>query len=655
MKQGKNKILKSVLCLSTVSTLLLGPQMISKSYAKETYSQVLGYENESASLSLTQIARYDSKMTDADGGVTEIVDYNTVTGWAYVVNGKSGKLTAIALKDLQKSEKMDLLDGNDIDIRSLVENDSFVYGDMTSVSVSHDGKTLAVAIQGENTNDQGRVALFECQKDGTLTLKNTVTVGVQPDMVTFTNDDQQVLTANEGEPRDGYGADIIDPKGSISVIDVNTQQVTTVDFSEFDAKRDELVEKGIVLKKNTTPSVDLEPEYIAVSDTKAYITLQEANAIAIMDLKTLKIENIYSAGLEDYSQIAVDIDKKDEKYAAKTYSSLRGIRMPDAISVYTVDGVDYLVTANEGDSREWNDYLNEKEINFGKGKTSPTGQITAENSGLTGKVIFFDTDDYDGLNKNNDYLFGGRSATLFKVTNQSLEEVYTTGNDFEAKTAQYLPEYFNCSNDDKTVDDRSGKKGPEAESVTIGTIDNQTYAFVGLERVGGIMVYDITNPEKTTFVNYINSRDFSADIAGDDSPEGMHFISAEESQTKQAQLVVAYEVSGTVGVYDLTKNKTTEVKPEEPDTEKPDTEKPDTEQPDTEKPDTQLPTTDDNQTPSIDSTGTDNQNSTQQQTQNKPSSLVKTDDPTSLYALVTVMVVSGTCAVIFMKKKKTTK
>lgn len=231
--------------------------------------------------------------------------------------------------------------------------------------------------------------------------------------------------------------------------------------------------------------------------------------------------------------------------------------MPDGISVYTVDGVDYLLTANEGDSREWGNYLNEDERNFGKGKTSPTGKITAENSGLTGKVVFFDTSDYDGLDSENDYLFGGRSFTIYKIGDNSVTEVFTSKNDFESKTSEYIPDYFNCSNDDKTIDDRSGKKGPEAETVIIGQIEDKTYAFVGLERIGGIMVYDITEPDKATFVNYINSRDFSSDIAGDDSPEGLHFISGEDSLTGEAQLVAAYEVLGTVGVYDVTLEKKT--------------------------------------------------------------------------------------------------
>ena len=214
------------------------------------------------------------------------------------------------------------------------------------------------------------------------------------------------------------------------------------------------------------------------------MTLQEANAIAAIDLNSLKVTGIYSAGYEDYSTVAVDIDKKDEAYDPKTYDSLRGIRMPDSIALYSVGGTDYVVTANEGDSREWGDYLNEDERDFKDGQTSPTGKITAKNSGLTGKVVFFDSSDYDGLDTNLDYLFGGRSFTVYKADGNGLTEVFDSGSDFEAKTAIYVPENFNCSNDDKSIDDRSGKKGPESESVTLGTVGEKTYAFVGLERVG---------------------------------------------------------------------------------------------------------------------------------------------------------------------------
>lgn len=534
-----------------------------------------GYENGNSPLNLTQIARYTSGQFNVDGGVMEIVAYNRANSFAYAINGQSGLLAAISLENLAAGSSVARLSGTDIDVKALVEaaDSSFRYGDMTSVAVSPDSATLAAALQAEGYNDAGRVALFTCNADGTLTLKDLVETGAQPDMVTFA-DNNTVLTADEGEPREGYGDGITDPRGSVTVVDVSALTSEVVGFDAFDDRRDVLAASGVVLKKGVNPSTDLEPEYIAVSGGKAYITLQENNAIAVLDLTSRTFDGIYSAGFEDYGVTPVDIDKKDDAYAPKTYGNLMGIRMPDAIAAFQAEGKTYLVTANEGDAREWGDedlgtfYLNEDERDFGdEGVTSPTGAITAENSGLTGKVVFFKSGDFDGLDTGKDYLFGGRTFTLYEAGADGLTEVFTSGDDFEALTAQYLPDYYNCSNDNAVVDDRSGKKGPEAESVTVGTVDGRTYAFVALERTGGVMVYDVTEPASAQYVNYINTRDFASVVegseeyedgeldkwvtGGDVAPEGLLFLDASVSPTGEALLLAACEVSGTVAVYQV--------------------------------------------------------------------------------------------------------
>ena len=289
--------------------------------------QAQGFANGGSTLDLTQTGRYEAGETNVDGGVMEIVSYNARTGWAYAVNGQSGYLTAIALKTLEEKDSVDLLDGNDIDVKALVEaaDASFQYGDMTSVAVSPDGSTLAAALQAEGYADAGRVALFACNPDGSLTLQKLVPVGVQPDMVTFA-DNHTVLTADEGEPREGYGEGITDPKGSVSIVDTDAGTASVVTFDSFDSQRDSLAVAGVVLKKNTAPSVDFEPEYLALSGGRAYVTLQEANAIAVLDLSAKAFTGVYSAGFEDYSTTPVDIDKKDEAYSPKTYESLPGHR-----------------------------------------------------------------------------------------------------------------------------------------------------------------------------------------------------------------------------------------------------------------------------------------------------------------------------------------
>lgn len=226
-------------------------------------TKTTGAGNGNSSLDLIQDARYDAGMTNADGGVMEIVDYNPVTGWAYAVNGQTGKLTAIAVKDMENKENVDLLDGNDIDVKSIIEEncEGFTYGDMTSVAVSADGTKLAAAVQAEGYADNGRVAVFTCNADGTLTFEQAYETGVQPDMVTFTPDDSRILTADEGEPREGYGKGATDPAGTVTVITLAEGTAANVGFETYDSAeaRQALVDAGIVLKKDTAPSADLEP------------------------------------------------------------------------------------------------------------------------------------------------------------------------------------------------------------------------------------------------------------------------------------------------------------------------------------------------------------------------------------------------------------
>ena len=521
-----------------------------------------GYENGNSSLDITMSAHYTSGSFNADGGVMEIVAYNKANGHAYAVNGQDGVLASI---DIAGGDTE--LSSVDIDVKALVSDSDFTYGDMTSVAVSSDGSLIATALQNADYDEEGRIALFSSDSDGSIELLKVYEAGIQPDMVTFSPDGRYVLTADEGEPREGYGED--DPEGSVTVVSLDDDIVSVIGFEAFDnpLARKALADKGIIMQKGTVPSEDFEPEYIAVGSNKAYITLQEANAVAVLDLDSMLFTGVYTVGLEDYSVVPVDIDKKDDAYNPRTYETLRGIRMPDGIAYFSIAGNDYIGTANEGDAREWGDYLNEDERDFGDGDVSPTGAITAENAGLDGKVVFLASDDYDGLDDGIDYIYGGRTMTIFRIDDNGLEEVFTTADDAERITYSYLPEYYNASNDNAVLDDRSGKKGPEAEAVTVGEVNGRIYAFLALERTGGIMVYDVTEPENSKYVNYINTRDFTSIVSGseiyedgeldkwvtggDVAPEGLAFVSAEDSPTGEALLIAAFEVSGTVAVYTL--------------------------------------------------------------------------------------------------------
>ncbi|MGN1050971.1 MAG: choice-of-anchor I family protein, partial [Acutalibacteraceae bacterium] len=500
--------------------------------------RVKGFYDSDDTVKLELSARYNSGALNADGGSLEIVAYNSANGYAYAVSGVKGKLIAVDLGEDTDGNNVKDLAGVEYDIKALISD--FSYGDLTSVAVSPDEKKLAVAIQAESYEDKGLVALFSCADDGSINLLSTVKVGVQPDMITFA-DNNTALTADEGEPRQGVNG--TDPKGSVSIVKIENDNSLTADsiyFDSFNEKRDELTLQGVLIQKNTQPSTDFEPEYIAVSGNTAYVSLQEANAIAVLNIELGEFTDVYPLGFQDYGTTMVDLQKNDT-IDIKAYPNVYGIKMPDGIAVTEIDGKTYLLTANEGDSRaDWAGLDNEYE-----NVTSPTGNVT-----LDKKVVWFNTNMWDGLDTDKAYVFGGRSFSIYEANDSKLNLIYDSGSEFEEITAEKLSEYFNTSNDKISLDNRSGKKGPEPESVVTGVIGNKTFAFIALERIGGIMVYDITDPSNTKFANYINSREFDQAIKGDVSPEGISFISSSKSKTGKAMLISACEVSGTLAIYE---------------------------------------------------------------------------------------------------------
>lgn len=509
-----------------------------------------GFDNETAALAIDELARYDSKTPNADGGSEEIVAYDAQNQTSYTVNGVLGVLSVVRFADKNiETPKEGLIEqtGTGLSVKDLVKDldKDFAYGDMTSVAVSPDGTKVAVALQDADYSKPGRIALFDAKADGTLETPVLYETGVQPDCIKFSPDGKHVLTADEGEPRNGYGTDSVDPKGSVTVLDVAAKKAKVVGFDAWDAKRDDLVKGSVILKKDAKPSTDLEPEYVAIVGDTAYVTLQENNAIATLPLAKDGFTAIQSAGFEDYSKTPIDIDDSDKTMAQTTYDNLLGARMPDGIAGATIGGKTYLFTANEGDAREWGDYSTEKKTDL----TSADKKVTAK------KVRTVDTETQDGLDPKKTYLFGGRSFTAYEATDSGLTEVYDSQSEFEAKTFGFLPAFYNVSNDDLKLESRTAKKGVEAESVTTGTIGDKTYAFIGLERIGGIMVYDVTDPSKAVYVNYVNSRDFSKEIAGDDSPEGLQFVPEADSPFRKPLILGAFEVSGTMGTFGLTQAK----------------------------------------------------------------------------------------------------
>jgi DNA-binding beta-propeller fold protein YncE len=216
------------------------------------------------------------------------------------------------------------------------------FGGVTSVDISNG--QIAAAIVNDTGTSNGFIARFDL--DGTLI--DQIEVGNLPDMVTYSKDGTKIFVANEGERRDDGPT-----PGSISIIDVATGDVQTFGFADFDGDVASLLATGVRIFPDALPSEDFEPEYIAEdpSGLFLYVTLQEANAVAVFDLVAMEFSTILPLGLKDYSLEENALDFNDDEVINITTAPLAGVRMPDAIVAFDVDGETYFMTANEGDDR----------------------------------------------------------------------------------------------------------------------------------------------------------------------------------------------------------------------------------------------------------------------------------------------------------------
>ncbi|HEX2527970.1 MAG TPA: choice-of-anchor I family protein, partial [Geminicoccus sp.] len=471
-------------------------------------------------------------------GGAEIVAHDPATQRLFITNAVDGTVDVVSIADAAAPERL-----FSIDMDQVIEG-----GQVTSVAVK-DG-LVAVAVKNPDTNAQGFVALFDA--DGKY--QGGAEVGVGPDHVTFTPDGTRVLTVNEGEPTDEG-----DPISSVSVVDVSTpgqlKTSTEVDFSAFDGKVDELRQAGVRLFPDKLPSEDFEPEYLSVApDGKtAMVTLQENNAVAILDLETKTFTDVEALGLKDHSQPGNGLDASDDDGQISIVNwPVFGMYMPDNVASFQAGGATYYVIANEGDDRGEDERI--KDLELDPTAFPNAGELQAdEQLGRLGvSTIDGDTDgdgDHDVLQA-----YGGRS---FSVLDSTGKIVFDSGDQFEQIIAKHLPDAFNSDNEEAdSFDSRSDNKGPEPEGIVSGEVDGVPYAFVGMERVGGIMAFDLSDPTAPEFVSYINTRNFDAPVdsleAGDNGPEGLTFISAENSPTGKPMIAVGHEVSGTTALYEFT-------------------------------------------------------------------------------------------------------
>ncbi len=394
-----------------------------------------------------------------------------------------------------------------------------------------DGK-LAAAVEGFSKTDPGKIVVFNTSDYAVVA---EVTVGALPDMVVYSPDGKYILSANEGEPSADYS---IDPVGTVSIISVkNNYAVSTLDFGGFASQEAALKAKGFrIFGKNASFAQDIEPEYLTVSaDSRtAWVTLQENNGIAKINLEAKAITNIFPLGFKDYSRAGNFIDPSDFN---KAYTpgewNVNGVFMPDGIAVVEEFGIPFLFTANEGDAREYPDagFVEVKRV---KAVTlDPTvfpNAATLKLDENLGRLNITTTlgdagndGDFDEL-----YSLGARSFSVWNGLNGNL--LFDSKNELD-EVISGASLYDDGRSDDKSV---------EPESVVIGSSGKQRVAFVGLERADAVAIYDISSCAAPKFVRVIKVGD---------APEGLLFISAKDSPTKKSLLVVSNEGDGTVKIF----------------------------------------------------------------------------------------------------------
>ncbi|WP_354624665.1 choice-of-anchor I family protein [Psychromonas sp. MME2] len=553
-------------------------------------------------IKLVEQGRYQSHVFDESAA--EIVAFDKKLQRAFVVNAESGQVDVLDSADIREPKLLNSLNVA-TDIKS--HFDAFA-GAANSVDVFNG--LLAVAIEAKNKTDAGWVAFYDTQ---TLTFIKALYVGSLPDMLTFSANGKQLVVAIEGEPSDNNYA--VDPIGEIAIIDIDWQggalstALTRLNFEQFNRAGDrfgELPDQLVLNGFNASVAQDLEPEYVAINkdSSKAYVSLQENNAIAVISLTEKKIEKIIALGFKDHLQPGNELDGNDKDGQAMLKSEPAwGMYQPDSVAVVTMAGIDYLITANEGDDRsDWISDLNQAECEAGHYYFNLEDKACADDIKLkdaldsrvynplsaTNRLDFSEFTelgsqadavkrlkfsysatkqfgDINGDGKIDRLLtFGGRSFSIWNM--QTGELTFDSGSDFERITAEKYGANFNQTHSKNKAEDRSAKKGPEPEALTTAVIEGKAYAFIGLERMGGIMVYDISEPAQARFVQYLNNRDLSLDPkdnselneqgkkiyavdAGDLGPEGMRFVAAQDSPTNSPILIVANEVSGTTSFY----------------------------------------------------------------------------------------------------------
>lgn len=513
-------------------------------HALATLTLALSVSSAGASVALSRVGEYRSG-APLGSGAAEIV---AARSWvdpggvrrlrAYVTNAGNRSLDVInfdnpALPSLERSIDVSIING-------------FSTGGPSSVAVDPLGRGIAVAVGNQRVELPGWAVLM----DFSGSIVATYEVGAVSDSITFTPDGRRVLVCNEGEPNEDYS---IDTEGSVSIIDISGGFAGGTTRT---ARLQGVPEAGPVRHAGpsaATPWIDFEPETLTLSEDgrTGYVSLQEANAIGILDVEAAQFTLVQGLGWKDHSLPGAGFDGSDADGIVNIRPwPVRGQYMPDHTALLVAGGRTYLFTANEGDPRTRFFFRDTAaveslileapltlDLRLGVNLGSLIVDATQGDANSNGR--------YEAL-----YSFGTRSFSAWDLSDMTAP-AWDSGDQFEQVTAAHRPDRFNADSEvNNSFDARSRSRGPEPEGLVLGEVCGTPYVFIGLERFGGVMVYDVTDPEAPVFVQYATSRNF--DLLEDDpavgglAPEGLAFVSADQSPNEQALLIMANEVSGTL-------------------------------------------------------------------------------------------------------------
>ena len=528
-------------------------------------------EASDTAFSLSLVSRIASTRQAFDNDTAEIPAYDVSTQYLFVANSGLHCVDYFNLKNVSRPTYEGYIDLS-------------TEGDLCASVAVHES-VLAAVISSYDVVSNGKIFLIDVSVFPPVILQ-THNVGALPDSVLFTPDGKKILVANEGEPNSDYS---IDPEGTVSVIQLivngkeqefsvdavkkTTATVTSLNFHSFDKNLNEYQKAGSSIRifgPGSSVSQDLEPEYFAISeDSKdAWVMLQENNAIAHIDLDKLEITDIFGLGYKDANKGSNSFDGNNEGVINIANWPVSLMYQPDEAEFISIGGNDYIIMANEGDKRDYfDDEANYNEVSVVSDLIlDPTAFPNAkqiQNDTNIGPLKVSNTASYADVDGDGDvdvlYSFGARSFTIYDVNKNRI--VFDSANEIEKFLSTNTSANFNSKDtENQSFDERSIVSGAEPEGVAIGEIDGIIYFFITLDKQGGVLMYELEDPEKPEFKGYINHRNFDVVFdetnyqqAQDLGPEGLVFVSEKDTVDGNPLLILSNTVSGNISIFRIKK------------------------------------------------------------------------------------------------------